>query len=43
MPPIQLSDTSELDSERFQQLWMQLPNQAPLIKSLRLDVQLEPV
>ena len=38
-PPIQLSDTSELDSERFQQLWMQLPNQAPLQKSLRLDVQ----
>ena len=30
LPPIQLSETSELDSERFQQLWMQLPNQAPL-------------
>jgi hypothetical protein len=39
LPPIQLSETSELDSERFQQLWMQLPNQAPLMKSLRLDVQ----
>ena len=39
---IVLNDVSELDSERFQQLWMQLPvgcgGQA-VTKSLRLDVQ----
>ena len=38
---IMLNDVSELDSERFQQLWMQLPvgcgGQA-VTKSLRLDV-----
>jgi len=40
-PKIQLSPTSELDSERFQQLWMQLPvgcGGQPLMKSLRLDI-----
>ena len=39
---IVLSDTSELDSERFQQLWMQLPiscGGAAITKSLRLDMQ----
>ena len=39
---IQLAKESELDSERFQQLWMQLPvgcgGQA-IQKSLRLDMQ----
>lgn len=40
---IELLQTSELDSERFQQLWMQLPvgcGGQPIQKSLRLDLQL---
>ena len=40
--PIVLNDVSELDSERFQQLWMQLPiacGGQTVTKSLRLDVQ----
>ena len=41
-PSITLSPTSDLDSERFQQLWMQLPigcGGQIVTKSLRLDIQ----
>jgi hypothetical protein len=40
-PAIQFNPTSELDSERFQQLWMQLPIGCGGVqnKSLRLDRQ----
>ena len=41
-PAISLAEASDLDSERFQQLWMQLPTGCggqPISKSLRLDVQ----
>lgn len=41
-PTIELTPNSELDSERFQQLWMQLPvgcGGQPVTKSLRLDKQ----
>ena len=40
-PQIQFTPVSELDSERFQQLWMQLPTGCGgvLNKSLRLDRQ----
>jgi hypothetical protein len=41
-PAITLNPVSELDSERFQQLWMQLPigcGGQPINKSLRLDLQ----
>ena len=39
---IVLNEVSELDSERFQQLWMQLPigcGGGTITKSLRLDLQ----